>query len=59
MMFRYYDPRVLRRFLPTCNGGQLKALFGKIDSFFVESETGNELTRFHVEAGMLKQTELN
>jgi hypothetical protein len=29
MMFRYYDPRIFRKFLPTCNGGQLKALFGK------------------------------
>ncbi len=28
--FRYYDPRVLRMFLPTCDEGQLREFFGPI-----------------------------
>lgn len=58
MMFRYYDPRILRKFLPTCNGGQLKALFGKIDAFFSEDESRENLVRFKIESDKLKQTEL-
>ncbi len=30
LMFRYYDPRVLRDFLPTCDAGQLREIFGPI-----------------------------
>ena len=59
MMFRYYDPRIFRRFLPTCNGGELKTLFGNIDTFFTESESRESLIRFQIEADKLKQTELN
>jgi len=59
LKFRYYDPRVLRRFLPTCNGGELKTLFGKIDTFFAEGEGGQSLVRYQIEADKLKQTESN
>jgi len=59
MMFRYYDPRILRKFLPTCNGGQLKALFGKVDTFFSEDESSEHLVSFQIEGDKLKQTELN
>ena len=31
--FRYYDPRVLETFLPTCNADQLTSFYGKIDAF--------------------------
>lgn len=33
MYFRFYDPRVLRKFLPTCNAGELRFLFGPIKSY--------------------------
>ena len=59
MMFRYYDPRILRTFLPTCNGGQLKALFGKVDAFFSEDESRQNLVRFQIEANKLKQSQLD
>ncbi|MCC6555505.1 MAG: DUF4123 domain-containing protein [Polyangiaceae bacterium] len=42
--FRYYDPRVLRRFLPTCSPRQEEEIFGDIDTFLVEGERG-ELRR--------------
>lgn len=59
MMFRYYDPRILRTFLPTCSAGQLKSLFGKIDTFFSEDESRENLVRYQIESDQLKQSELN
>jgi hypothetical protein len=58
MLFRYYDPRVLRRFLPTCNAGELMTFFGKVEAFFADSE-GPGLIRFGLDSGKLNQTELN
>jgi hypothetical protein len=53
MKFRFYDPRVLSRFLPTCNGGELKTLFGDVGAFFSESEDGKGLVRYTVDDGKL------
>ena len=36
LYFRFYDPRVLRSFLPTCDRGQLKEFFGPVDYFLCE-----------------------
>ena len=36
--FRFYDPRVLRIFLPTCDSNQLKELFGPVECFICEDE---------------------
>ncbi|MBI4704070.1 MAG: DUF4123 domain-containing protein [Deltaproteobacteria bacterium] len=44
MLFRFYDPRVLRVFLPTCSEWQKRELFGEIERFLVEGEDG-ELVR--------------
>lgn len=41
--FRYYDPRVLRLFLPTCCPVQTRQLFGPITQLFVESESPGEM----------------
>jgi hypothetical protein len=41
LYFRYYDPRVLRVFLPTCAPAQLKQMFGPVDAFIAESEAGD------------------
>jgi len=43
LYFRYYDPRVLRIFLPTCSTEQLKQMFGPVDAFLAESEAGDAL----------------
>lgn len=40
LYFRYYDPRVLRVFLPTCDEEQLKEFFGPIKAFLAEDENG-------------------
>ncbi len=59
MTFRFYDPRVLRRFLPTCTPPELETFFGKVDTFFAEAEDGENLLSFRLEDNALKQTELN
>ncbi len=48
MYFRYYDPRVLRVFLPTCDDKGKKDVFGVVDRYYVEDETGSELKSFYI-----------
>lgn len=45
LYFRYYDPRVLRTFLPTCEAGQRAEFIGPLEGFFLEGEK-EELLRF-------------
>ena len=59
LIFRFYDPRVIRKFLPTCTGEELKSFFGDVDSFFAESENGDSLTQYQISDNALKETELN
>lgn len=51
--FRYYDPRVLRIFLPTCLAPQLIDMFGPVDYFLAEGESPSELLGFMRESGEL------
>jgi hypothetical protein len=44
--FRFYDPRVLRVFLPSCTPEELRQFFGPITAFYCESEGGGELLTF-------------
>ena len=46
LLFRYYDPRVLRSFLPTCRPDELKQLYGPVEKFLTESRSGQELLEF-------------
>lgn len=46
LVFRYYDPRVLRMYLPTCTREELDTLFGPIECFWAEAETPDALLRF-------------
>jgi hypothetical protein len=40
LLFRFYDPRVLRVFAPECEPGQIKELFGPVTRFMMEDEDG-------------------
>jgi hypothetical protein len=40
LFFRFYDPRVLNAFLPTCDSKQLTEFFGRVDMFVAELEGG-------------------
>ncbi len=42
--FRYYDPRVLETFLPTCDEKQLKDFYGPVHAYGVPSKE-NQVTR--------------
>ena len=48
--FRFYDPRVLRLFLPNCTYEEWIDFFGPIASYLVESDGGHELLRFRRDA---------
>jgi Domain of unknown function (DUF4123) len=51
VMFRFYDPRILDGFIPTCSPQQLAALFGPIRRFAMEAEDGAALAEFRREDG--------
>ncbi|HXN45915.1 MAG TPA: DUF4123 domain-containing protein [Bryobacteraceae bacterium] len=53
LYFRFYDPRVLRSYLPTCNASELAAIFGPVDSFVLEGEDPGQLLRLRQAAGAL------
>jgi hypothetical protein len=44
--FRFYDPRVLRVFLPTCTPKQALEFFGPIQSFLAETSSGDGIAAF-------------
>jgi hypothetical protein len=46
LYFRFYDPRVLRLFLPTCNASETAEFFGPITEFLMEADDPSTLLRF-------------
>ena len=56
VIFRYYDPRVLKIFLPVCNPLELTQFFGPAQSFIVEGESPDSGVRF-IFAGQALKTE--
>ncbi len=46
LVFRYYDPRILRQYLPTCTPMELERFFGPISSLVVEAEEPNQFHLF-------------
>lgn len=53
LVFRYYDPRVLRPYLPTCTEAELDYVFGPVQRFLVEAEGGAAAVAYHREGGHL------
>ncbi len=51
--FRYYDPRVLRVFFPTCDAEQLETMFGPVIRYYSEGEDGNTLIQYSLREGKL------
>jgi hypothetical protein len=56
--FRYYDPRVMRAYLPTCNVEELSKVFGPIDHYLLEDEDAKMALRFHNDSGELRQEKI-
>lgn len=47
--FRYYDPRVLRTYLPTCTQDELRQFFGAVPRIVVESADGAAMVSYHAD----------
>jgi hypothetical protein len=45
--FRFYDPRVLRTYLPTCTARECREFFGPIRSIFSEGEVPGTMHHYH------------
>jgi hypothetical protein len=43
LFFRYYDPRVFRTYLPTCDEGELATIFGPVTRFMAEAPTPGQM----------------
>lgn len=56
LLFRYYDPRVLRTYLPTCNAEELKTMFGPLQAYMMENEDAAAVERFKLKNGSLAKT---
>ena len=55
LYFRYYDPRVLRVYLPTCNASELETVLGPVSHFILEDDNGNAMIRYSRLRGQLTQ----
>jgi hypothetical protein len=58
MIFRYYDPRVMRLYLPTCNAQELQTVFGPVSCYLLEDEDPRTMLRFQLADGALSRGEL-
>jgi hypothetical protein len=58
LLFRFYDPRVLRVFVPTCRPDELKLLYGPVKQFFAENPSGEALSIFDFSRGTLTKSEV-
>lgn len=55
LLFRFYDPRVLHAFLPSCTSEELTEFFGPASAFIAEVEGGG-IVASHVLAGSQLRT---
>jgi hypothetical protein len=58
-MFRFYDPRVLRVYLPTCTPQELHTFFGPVTRFIVEEAGGPGAVAFERRQGELLVSKLD
>ncbi|MBV9504949.1 MAG: DUF4123 domain-containing protein [Acidobacteriia bacterium] len=50
LLFRFYDPRVLRTYLPTCNANERATFFGPIREYLLEAEQPAEVVSYKAPA---------
>ncbi len=58
LYFRFYDPRILRTFLPLCDSAQLKEFFGPVEWFLCENEDTASGSFFFLEKNLLKEKQV-
>lgn len=59
LYFRYYDPRVLRVYLPTCTRQEAREFFGPIREFLMEGEDPTTLLIFSRDGQATKPAEVS
>jgi hypothetical protein len=57
--FRFYDPRVLRPYLPTCNPDETRQFFGPVTVYLLEGDDPGKLLCFRHEDGKLIKQVIN
>ncbi len=45
-LFRYYDPRIMREYLPTCTAKEITEVFGPVTAYFIEDKDEFGILRF-------------
>jgi hypothetical protein len=56
LLFRYYDPRVLRVYLPTCWPNELEQVFGPVKAYLVEGADSGTVIQYRVdEKGLVER----
>jgi hypothetical protein len=58
LVFRYYDPRVLRVYLPTCTPDELRIVFGPIQRFWMEDKEPDTIIDYSFNETQLIETKL-
>ena len=53
LLFRYYDPRVLMAYLPTCTAAELKTVFGPVSAYFAPKTDGAQILQFSLSGQQL------
>ena len=56
MLFRYYDPRVMRVYLPTCTHTELQTVFGRIKTIWTVADDGRNMMQFEIRNKELRAT---
>ncbi len=54
--FRYYDPRVLRTYLPTCTERELRDFFGPVQRWIAEDEKAGGYSVYAIEASSVAES---
>lgn len=54
LLFRFYDPRVLSIYLPTCNHEELTTIFSPLERFVLEAEEGEAAVEYRFSGVRLK-----
>lgn len=55
LFFRFYDPRVLRLYLPTCTPEELRTFFGPVELFSLEGEEEDTMLELSLKGGALEK----
>jgi hypothetical protein len=55
LVFRYYDPRVFRVYLPTCAPDELRLVYGPVDQYLMEGEEPHTILEYELDGNVLAE----